>query len=117
MGIIVKLFKRTPIYSILLVCLLAVGIAFSSIGFSFYQSARQQQAEVYGSYTTAAIPFNEEAPGFMPVETGKFKWEAVSLEQLLQDAPVRYKLDRRVCLGAVVADMASWTPAANAHVR
>lgn len=113
MGIIVKLFKHTPIYSILLVCLLAVGIAFSSIGFSFYQSARQQQAEVYGSYTTAAIPFNEEAPGFMPVETGKFKWEAVSLEQLLQDAPVRYKLDRRVCLGAVVADMASWTPAAN----
>ena len=113
MGIFVKLFTRTPVYSALLVCLLAIGIAFSSIGFAFYQSAGQQQAEIHASYTTAAIPFNEEAPGFMPVEEGKSKWEAVTLEQLLQGAPVEYQLDRRVYLGAVVEGMTSWTPAAD----
>ena len=113
MRIFVKLFRHTPGYSALLVCLLAVGVAFSSIGFAFYQSARQQQAEIDAGYTTAAIPFNEESPGFMPVEDGKFKWEAVSMEELLQGVPVDYRLDRRVYLGAVVEGMTAWTPAAD----
>ena len=108
-----KLFKHTLVYSALLVCLLAIGVAFSSIGFAFYRSAKQQQSEINAGYTTAAIPFNEDAPGYMPAEEGKPKWEAVSLEQLLQGAPIDYRLDRRVYLGAVVEGMTSWTPASN----
>lgn len=111
--IITKLFKHTPVFSFFLVCLLTVGVAFSSIGFSFYQSARQQQKEINAGYTTAAIPYNEEAHGYMPFASGEASWQTVSMEELLQGAPVDYKLDRRIYLGAVAEGMSSWTPAAN----
>ena len=112
-DIIAKLFKHTPIFSFFLVCLLVVGVAFSSIGSGFYQSAVQQQKEIDAGYTTAAIPYNEAAPGFMPFESGENSLQAVSMEELLEGAPVDYQLDRRVYLGAVVDGMSSWTPAEN----
>lgn len=111
MGIIAKLFKHTPVFSFFLVCLLVVGVAFSSIGFGFYQSARQQQKEINAGYTTVAIPYNKDIPGTMPVATGEFV--PVTMEQLLEGAPVDYQLDRRVCLGAVVEGRSSWTPVVN----
>ena len=115
MGILVKLLKRTPIYTVLLTCLLAVGIAFSSISFAFYQAARQQLAEIDAGYTTAAIPYNADAHGYMPMEPGEniFIRRQVSMEELLEDTLVDYQLDRRVYLGAVVDGMDSLTPASN----
>ena len=115
MKIMSKLLWRTPVYTVLLALLLAVGVAFSSIGAAFYQSARLQQRRIDSGYITTVIPFNEKNPGYMPVPFGTSCEEVpqaqVSMEELLQGAPVEYQLDRRVYLGAVVKDMESWTPA------
>ena len=115
MGIMTKLLRRTPVYSVLLALLLAVGVAFSSIGAAFYQSARLQQRRIDSGYITTVIPLNGKNPGYMPVPFGTSCEEVpqaqVSMEELLQGAPVEYQLDRRVCLCAVVEDMESWTPA------
>ena len=119
MGIMSKLLRRTPVYSALLALLLAVGVAFSSIGFAFFQSAQLQRENIDGAYTTAVIPCNKDFPGYMPKQPGSV-WtrydfgDEASMEELLQDAPMAYRLDRRVCLGALVEDMESWTEAENA---
>ena len=118
MGIMTKLLRRMPVYSVLLALLLAVGVAFSSIGAAFYQSARLQQRRIDSGYTTAVIPYNEKSPGYMPVPFGTAFEEVhlaqVRMEELLQGAPMAYRLDRRVCLGALVEDMESWTEAEHA---
>lgn len=115
MRIVSKLFQRTPVYSILLVCLLSVGVAFSSISIAFFASARAQQAEINGSYTTTAIPYCEGFPGYMPMPLDRngFSLTALTMEELLEDAPLDYRLDRRVLLGAVVEGTTSLTPAVN----
>ncbi len=111
MRFFTKLFLRSPIYTSLLVCLLAAGIAFSSIGVGFYRSARQQQALIEEAYTTTVIPFNEDFPGYMPLKRVTPFLQQATLTELLQGAPVEYRLDRRVLLGAVAEGMESWTTA------
>ena len=56
MGIFRKQTARAPLTTVLLVLLLALSIAASSIGFAAWTGASKQFEEIDGQYTTIAIP-------------------------------------------------------------
>ena len=59
MGIFRKQTTRAPLTTVLLVLLLALSIAASSIGFTAWTGAKKQFAEIDSHYTTIAIPSGE----------------------------------------------------------
>ena len=56
MGIFRKQTIRTPLTTVLLVLLLALSIAASSVGFTAWMGAKQQLAKIDSQYTTIAVP-------------------------------------------------------------
>ena len=56
MGIFKKQTFRQPLTTVLLVLLLSLSIAASSIGFAAWTGARKQLEEINGQYTTIAVP-------------------------------------------------------------
>ena len=56
MGIFRKQTARAPLTTVLLVLLLALSIAASSIGFAAWTGANKQFEEIDRQYTTIAVP-------------------------------------------------------------
>lgn len=56
MNLFSRLLLRKPVFTGLLVLLLALAVGFSCIGCSSWSSARAQIAEINGSYRTLAVP-------------------------------------------------------------
>lgn len=56
MNLFRKLLQRTPVFTVLLALLMAIAIAFCSIGFAAWSGARAQLKQVDGQYTTIAVP-------------------------------------------------------------
>lgn len=100
---------RRPLFSIAITLLLTVAAAFSSIGFSAWYAAGKQLSAVSSGYTSIAIPYNAELPGFMPALSETSLQSALDLDELLAEAPVEASLDRRVVLGAYIEGTTSLT--------
>ncbi len=56
MNLFRKQLQRAPVFTALLALLMAIAIAFSSIGFAAWSGARAQLKQVDGQYTTIAVP-------------------------------------------------------------
>lgn len=56
MNLFRKQLQRTPVFTALLALLMAIAIAFCSIGFAAWSGARAQLKQVDGQYTTIAVP-------------------------------------------------------------
>lgn len=108
MKILNKLFYRSPFFTTVIVLLLSVAIAFSTIGFSVWFSVKKQMEDIDSGYTSIAIPYNSELPGFMPT-ANIMNSQSMDLSELLQNAPMETRLDQRVLLGVCVADKVSLT--------
>lgn len=109
----VKLIVRSPVFCALSLLLLTVGIAFSTTGVLFFQSAYSQSNSINSAYTTSVIPTNPDFPGFMPMVPESMGLQELSLQDVMQNSSVDYRLDTRILLGAVVENTTSWTTAAS----
>ena len=75
MGVFRKQTARAPLTTVLLVLLLALSIAASSIGFTAYVGAQKQSSVIEGEYTTIAVPVGknyekQNADGTYLIEDG-----------------------------------------------
>ena len=109
MNVFRKYLVRKPLYFAAVTVLLVAAIAFSSLGFSAWYAAGKQLDEADSGYTSIAVPYNEEFPGFMPSVSEYPMRTTFDLDRLLEDAPVEASIDRRVVLGAYIEGTASLT--------
>ena len=80
MGIFRKQTARAPLTTVLLVLLLALSIAASSIGFAAYVGAQKQRGIIEGEYTTIAVPIGknyekQNADGTYLIEDGNILFD------------------------------------------
>lgn len=66
MNVFYRLLRRRALFFTACSLLLALGVAFSSIGVSTYAATRKQKALIDAGYTSIAIPNNEQRAGLMP---------------------------------------------------
>lgn len=109
MNVYRKVLVRKPVFTAAVILLLAAAIAFSSMGFSGWYAAGKQMDEVSSHYTSIAIPYNADLPGFMPGVSQLSLQSTIDMEELLAEAPVEVTLDRRVVLGAYIEGTTSLT--------
>ncbi len=107
MNVFRKYLVRKPLYFAAVTVLLVAAIAFSSLGFSAWYAAGKQLDEADSGYTSIAVSYNEEFPGFMPSVSEYPMRTTFDLDRLLEDAPVEASIDRRVVLGAYIEGTAS----------
>ena len=120
MGIFRKQTVRAPWTTLLLVLLLALSIAASSIGFAAWTSAGKQAETIEQQYTTIAIPKEQEIDryelGGTTYEDGSIEWgdgqwyyPPSVVEKKSAVLPQVVTTDRRCLLGAQVKGIPSLT--------
>jgi len=119
MGIFRKQTARAPWTTVLLVMLLALSIAASSIGFTAWTSAEQQLKASDERYTTIAIPKEQDAyrdgvfttheDGRVEYSDGYTYYPPSVVEKTSAALPQVVNLDRRCLLGAQVKGISSLT--------
>ena len=120
MGIFRKQTVRAPWTTVLLVLLLALAIAASSIGFAAWTSAGKQAETIEQQYTTIAIPKEQEIDryelGGTTYEDGSIEWgdgqwyyPPSVVEKKSAVLPQVVTTDRRCLLGAQVKGIPSLT--------
>ena len=100
MNIFVKQATRKPVFTILMVLLLSLAIALSCIGYSAWTSAKMQQDEISGGYTTIAIPLQPDMTKLSADEITLALQNRVYADWAAQEAPQLTMIDRRCLLAA-----------------
>ena len=103
---------RAPLTTVLLVLLLALSIAASSIGFTAYVGAQKQSGIIEGEYTTIAVPIGknyekQNAEGTYLIEDGNILFDdgtkyvnPGSALKVAQESEYYINADNRVLLSA-----------------
>lgn len=120
MGIFRKQTQRKPVTTVLLILLLTLSIAASSIGFTAWMGAQNQISTLEDRFTTIAIPKEQDIDRFElggttyddgSIEWGDGQWyypPSVVEEKSVQLSQV-VSIDRRCLLGAQVKGIPSLT--------
>ena len=124
MGIFRKQTIRTPLTTVLLVLLLALSIAASSVGFTAWMGAKRQFDTINSQYTTIAIPsganYEKQYKGFF----SHYGYDSIKFEDgssyigpkdalsYAKDAPSFVSSNNGVLLSAHVADSTAITSGA-----
>ncbi|MGM9669307.1 MAG: ABC transporter permease [Faecousia sp.] len=103
MNIFFKLATRKPVFTILMVLLLSLAIALSCIGYSAWTSAKMQQGEISGGYTTIAIPLQPDVTNLSADEITLVLQNRVYADWAGQESPQLTMIDRRCLLSAHIA--------------
>ena len=119
MGIFRKQTARAPLTTVLLVLLLALSIAASSIGFTAWTSVSKQAETLDQQYTTIAIPIEQDAfrygvfttheDGRIEYSDGYCYYPPNVVEEKAAVLPQVIDVDRRCLLGAHVKGVPSLT--------
>lgn len=95
MNIFRKQFRRNALSTVLLILLLTVGMAFCSIGFATWITAREQITDMENQYTTVAVPIGENGNAFSNMQSLFGVWskeEWVPLTEREADSVAKEKL-------------------------
>lgn len=103
MNIFFKQAIRKPIFTILMVLLFSLSIALSYIGYSAWTSAKMQQGQISGGYTTIAIPQEPDLTKLSAEEIAPALQKRVYADWAAQEAPQLAMIDRRCLLSAHIA--------------
>ena len=103
MNIFFKQATRKPIFTIMMVLLLSLAIALSCIGYSAWTSAKRQQGEISGGYTTIAIPIEPDLSRLSAEEITPALQNRVYADWAAQEAPQLTLIDRRCLFSAHIA--------------
>lgn len=103
MNIFFKQATRKPVFTILMVLLLSLSVALSCIGYSAWTSAKMQQGEISGGYTTIAIPLQPDMTKLSADEITLALQNRVYADWAAQEAPQLTMIDRRCLLSAHIA--------------
>lgn len=103
MNIFFKQATRKPVFTILMVLLLSLAIALSCIGYSAWTSAKMQQGEISGGYTTIAIPLQPDMTNLSADEITLALQNRVYADWAGQESPQLTMIDRRCLLSAHIA--------------
>lgn len=103
MNIFFKQATRKPVFTILMVLLLSLSIALSCIGYSAWTSAKMQQGEISGGYTTIAIPIEPDLSKLSAEEIAPALQNRVYADWAAQEAPQLIMIDRRCLFSAHIA--------------
>lgn len=94
---------RKPFFTMLMVLLLALSAALSCIGYSALTSAKMQQEEISGGYTTIALPDAQDMGQLSPDDLDKALQNRVFADKAAREAPQLRMIDRRCLLSAHIA--------------
>ena len=120
MGIFRKQTQRKPVTTVLLILLLTLSIAASSIGFTAWMGAQNQISTLEDRFTTIAIPKEQEIDryelGGTTYDDGSIEWgdgqwyyPPSVVEEESAQLPQVVSIDRRCLLGAQVKGIPSLT--------
>lgn len=103
MNIFFKQAVRKRVFTMLTVFLLGFSVALFCTGYSAWTSAKMQQGEISGGYTTIAIPVEPDLSNLSPEEIAAALQNRVFADQAAQKAPQVTTVDRRCLLSAHIA--------------
>ena len=103
MNIFFRQAARKPFFTILMALLLALSAALSCIGYSALASAKMQQEEISGGYTTIALLDAQDMGQLSPDDLGKALQNQVFADKAAREAPQLRMIDRRCLLSAHIA--------------